>query len=279
MNNTRIIINGEGLSGWSEIKISKSIKSLADTFTFTFSDSWVDEFPDLLVGTPCKVKDEDDLLLTGFIEQISIISRPNLLSYKIVGRSRTGDIVDCNRIDPPYSWINRNILQIAKDLCSPFNIDVEVETDIGEPFPKEVLDQNEGIVEFLQKLALKRGLILTTSPQGNLVITNAGRVRSEKSFIEGTNISDLEVKFSYADRYSFYRMKAQSQSIYNENSWGRKTIQVFADTIDENVERFRPKLLTSDTSLNKSSAQKQVNWEAQIRAGRSTQFKIKNPEW
>lgn len=279
MNNVSLITDGKAISGWNELTISRSISQLADSYKLTFSDAWVDQFPEIYVGLKCQVMVHDKLVITGFIDDIEPELEPNTVRFSLSGRSSTGDLVDCDRIEKPFTWKNINLLNVASRVCEPFGIKVSIEGSPGDSFAEVSIDQNESIHEFIDKLARQRQFMLLTEPDGNLKLTHTGNTRSNDSFIYGENLHKIKGKFSFKNRFSDYTIKAQQKVKAGEEAWGDKTISIFATAKDEVITRYRPKMLTGRTQMPVKTAQQQVNWEAQIRQGRSNSFTITHPSW
>lgn len=279
MNEIAIIADGKKISGWTKVTVRRTMAELCDSFNFNFSDKWGNEFPPLYDGLPCQVKIDDIPVVTGYIDEIEPEITPDSVLFMLAGRSKTMDLVDCNRIESPYSWSNQNILNLAKNVCSPHGINVTLNGVVGDIFAEASIDQNESLFDFLQKFAKKRQLLTLSGTDGNLILTNAGNEKAVDSFIEGQNIPTIKGKFSWTNRFSEYVIKGQQKVKAKAESWGGKTIAIYSKAVDENVTRFRPKMFTGDTQITTSDAQKQVNWEAQVRAGRSHRFSIVVPNW
>lgn len=280
MNKVSIVTNGKDISGWNGVRINRSIAELADTFELDFSDSWIDQFPEIYVDLPSEIRVDDKTILTGFIDDILPELESDSAVFKLTGRSKTGDLIDCNRIDPPYTWKNINLNRIAKTICDPFGINVIFESaSTGENFVEASIDHNETLFDFLDKLAKQRKLLMLTNTSGNLVFTTAGKERSHDSLIQGENIPKMQASFSFKNRFSHYRIKGQEKTVPSQSSWSSKSIAIYADAKDEQVKRYRPKMITASTQIKTNIARDQIAWEAQIRAGRSTRFSINLPTW
>ena len=279
MNEVSIITDGKKITGWTQLNVRRTMSELCDSFNFDYSDRWSNDFP-LYTGLPCQIQIDGIPITTGFIDEIEPEVNDSSMSFMLSGRSKTMDLVDCNRVQAPYSWRNQNIYNLVKSICDPHGIKVTIErANPGEPFTEASVDQNESLFDFIQKLVKQRQLLTISGTDGNLILTNAGNTKSVDSFIEGENISSIKGKFSWANRYSEYVIKGQQKVKASADSWGGKTIAIYSKAIDENVLRFRPKMFTGNTQLTTGAAQLQVNWEAQVRAGRSNRFSIIHPSW
>lgn len=280
MHKVSVITEGMEISGWNTVNISRSLSQFADSFKIGFSDVWTDKFPDVYVGLQCKIQIDGTTVITGNIEAVEPSFTGETIKYEISGYSLTKDLVDCDRIEKPFSWKNVDLYQVSKKICEPFGINVTIEASSpGPKFTEVSVNQGESLYDFLNKLAVQRGFLMITSLDGGLIYTNAGKYRAVDSLIQGENIAEFKGQFSFANRFSDYVIKGQQKVKADENSWTDKTISIFSKVQDLGVGRYRPKMMTADTQVDLTTAKKQAAWEAQIREGRSTRFSIKVPDW
>lgn len=278
-NEVTIITNGQAISGWTSIQITRTMSSIADSFRISFLDSWVKQFPDVYAGLGCSIKIDGVKIITGYIDSITPELSANEVKFELSGRSKTGDLVDCDRIQAPFSWKDIDIYRLSREVCEPFGISVLLDNVLpGNRFDEISYEQGETVFSFLSKLAEQRGYILISNTTGDLVYTTAGNTRAEDSIIQGQNLASIKANFSLVNRFSNYVIKGQSIK-KNNNAWTDSNVSIKAETTDEQISRYRSKLITADTKITTSSAQKKVNWEAQIRAGRSFKFTIVIPTW
>ena len=109
MSKVEIITDGKTISGWNSVNIKRSMTELCHSFELSFSNKWVDEFPPIYAGAKCIIKIDDVKILTGYIDNIITNITSNNIEYNISGRSKTEDLVDCNRIKSPFTWNNKDI--------------------------------------------------------------------------------------------------------------------------------------------------------------------------
>lgn len=92
------------------------------------------------------------------------------------GFSRTADLIDSN-FKEPYEESNVTLRQRADKLVAPFGIKVvyELDTvaDINDPFDRVTASPTDKVFAHLNKLAKQRGVLISSTADGNLLFTAA----------------------------------------------------------------------------------------------------------
>ncbi|MCL9788253.1 hypothetical protein J4530_08810 [Neisseria subflava] len=70
-------------------------------------------------------------------------------------------------------WRNVSILDLAKELCAPFGIEVVLETEPGKPLAVFKTEPGETVFKALERAAKIAGILLVQA-RGALVLTHAG---------------------------------------------------------------------------------------------------------
>jgi len=151
--------------------------------------------------------------------------------------------------------------------------------DIGKKFPEATFANGETCFNFLVKYGKQRGFIMLTDTDGKLLFTVGGKYKASEKLKEGRNISKIRMTQSTVKTHSHYVVKTQQKVDPDTNSWTTKTCSVRSTAKDENVFRYRPKLLQAETDMNKQTAQEYVNYLAQVSAGKSIKVVIDYPGW
>ena len=281
-NEAALFINGVNYTSWDSLSVTRGLDSLAHNFSFSYVDKWRQEdgkWP-INVGEKVEITLGTIPVMTGYIDSLDSNFSSDSRTISISGRSTTADLIDCS-----YLGANKisttTYLALATKLCNPFGIKVKYQaTPTNEPFDFHY-EQGESVFEALHRYAQSRGYLLTTDAQGNLVVFNkdyfASIERSKTDLIQGKNILDITAKFDHSDRFSEYTLKSQPK--------GDDITAVIAANMskatakDSGVSRFRPKLILSDNYVFKLLAQKQVEWEADIRARQSNDVSVKVQGW
>jgi len=101
-NSVSVLADGKTYDGWKTVSITKSIESIANTFTLDVHDVFSQrrqKWP-LRNGVEIKISIDGKPVFGGFIEVTEPSYQAGARSYIFSGRSKAGDIVDCNHTGP-----------------------------------------------------------------------------------------------------------------------------------------------------------------------------------
>lgn len=261
------------------MRIGLGMDQVCGTFEFEVSELWPGQPQPRQVqpGEPCEVKVNGVTLITGYVDEVRIEHDAQRHRVAVAGRDRTADLVDCSAVWPTGQWKGRDILQIARDLCAPFGIAVSADVDVGKPLQSFALVQGETVFEAIERLARIRALLLVSDGKGGLKLTRAGVAKVATALVLGQNVLAGRASLSFRDRYSKYT--AKGQAVGDDFVNGRQVSQIAARAVDEGVSRHRPLLLLGENQDAAATLQQRVQWEANVRAARSTEVDITVQGW
>lgn len=273
-----LIINNTPYSGWKTIEITRSIEAIAGQFHFSVSDPWGSD-ADIQSGDRCTVKIDDDVVITGFVDNVEpgFDARSHII--EISGRDATADLWDCSAINSPGQWNNQPIEKIIRDLCAPFEIDVTVAAgvDTGAAFKKFAINQGDTVHECIMRLCKMRALLAVPDREGGLILTRAGTNPASVAIVEGENLKAARGGNSWRDRYSDYYVKGQTQG--GANSTGNVTTQCRGKAVDSKITRHRPLLVVAESQADTKACQERANWEAGTRQGKGRRSSLTVQGW
>lgn len=274
-----LTVNSIEYGGWQSVEIRRGIEQISGTFSVSLTERWADRSEPWPIqhGDECTVKVAGEVVITGYVDDVLPMFDDKQHGVTIVGRDKTGDLVDCSAIAKSGEWKGRNILQIATDIARPFGITVTSETDHGGVYLRSALQEGETGFEALERAARMRGVLLVSDGKGGVVITRAGTKRNTTGLIQGENILSARATYSLKERYSEYICKGQSfgfdSSTPDQNAGpkGRAT--------DANVKRYRPLLIIAEDIADTAGLKNRALWEAAVRMGRSARPEITVQGW
>lgn len=267
MSDLQLKLNGEIHRGWTSIRVRRSLEQVASTFSLTLTSRWGEDEQqrNIKTGDQCDVWIDQEKLITGYVDNVSPAYDAKTHTLNVTGRSKTGDLVDCSVASKTFN--NRNLVQIAQDLCSPFDIDVISNTDTGAEFKKQTLEDGQSIFEFIDMLARIRAVRVITDVDGNLVFTRTSKERLKTSLTLGGNILKASGTFSSQDLFSEYLVKAQKSG--SDESWGESSASIERTITSEHVKRHRPTVLLVDGPGDSSDCQRRGEWQRNATYGRA----------
>lgn len=155
----------------------------------------------------------NELLVNGKVYKVIPKLANDGRTKELAGFSLTADIIDSN-LQPPYEKAKINLFQRAQELCRPHGISVEVDedTDFGGTFSRVTASENDKIFNHLNELARQRSVLLSSTPDGNLLLTNA-KIDSEiVGTISEANLpaQEFSAEFDGRKRFGTYRVLSQT---------------------------------------------------------------------
>jgi len=147
--------------------------------------------------------------LYGVKTNFSSSGRTKTLSFY----SYTADLVDSKML-PPYEF-NLITLEALAGLFAvkfPATLPVLSTAVTGGPFKKVTAEPEETIFQFLTRLARQRGVLITNTIQGSLLITQANiaspPVATIAEALPGVGLAEISANFDGRQRFNTYKVNA-----------------------------------------------------------------------
>lgn len=279
-NDVFLFIDNSVYSGWTTLSIKRSLEAAAGSFSLTLTERW-EENGNFTEGAPCwpiydgdeaVVKIGSDIVITGYVDDVSISLSATEHSITVSGRDLTEDIVDCSAMNRPGQWLNRTLEQIASDLCGPFGITVSSDVNTGGPIEEFIIQPGETVYQSLERIAKGKQLLITSTADGKLVFTQSSNNVLPVTLLEGENILTCEAGFSSKDRFSSYTVEGQPDSVCGY-------VACKASATDAAVPRYRPLLVIAEEKANQAYCQSRAVWESLVRAAKAVSVSLSVQGW
>lgn len=267
-----LLVDGTPHRGWKGLTVSRSIERGPNDFEVSMTDRWdakTTATPKTIrAGMPVQVYINDDLICNGYIDDVDPQYGETEHSLGVRGRSKIGDLVDCSTEGTQFPRMS--LFGIANQLCAPFGIKVSASaganTAAKQVFNKpQSLDLGQPIWEFLEDLARVRALLLTSTPEGNLLLTRAGAGTADMTLELGKNIKSGSANFSSRELFSDYIVTAQQPKtplIGPEDTSQPKGSAKGAG-------RYRPYVISADSGGDIADCRTRAEWQRNVHFGRS----------
>jgi len=265
-HDVQLNVNAKKFGGWKSIAIDNGMEQIAGAFDLSVTNKWEDEpvVREINPGDLCEVIIDGKVEITGNVDTVDTDYDDKTHTIRVTGRDRTGDLVDCSAAVKQYK--NQTLLQIAKDVCKPFNVDVTADADVGAAFADRVVGSGESAYEVIESLARHRGVLMMSNKKGGFVFTRATKTkRAPTALIFGENIMAASGSRDHRDRYHTYKLV--SQTPITEGFGGTDATEPTATSIDANIRKER--ILIIDVDSAQSDLNKRADWEAKVRYARS----------
>lgn len=271
-----VIVGGRTFTGWLQSEVERSLESLCGTFSIPVA-LVPGQPPEIKRGDEVTVKIGDTVVITGYVLAAEPFYRRGDGGMRITGRDRTGDLVRSSAIHKGGQWKSATLERIAKDLASPFGIEVKVDADIGAPIADFKLSHGESVLDALSRAARLRGVLVTRDDAGRLLLTKAGKERFEGVLRIGYNVIAMESVGTDEQRHSHYI--AYGQSNYDSVNDFDAARSLKATGKDAEIQRYLPLVINSDGNRTQAELQALVDHTARVRRGHAFGFRYTVEGW
>lgn len=289
-----LVVEGRQFGGWTNVEVSRSLGEAAATFGFGMTARWPSEPNPARVrpGQSCQVWLGQDLVVNGYIDAVAPSYSDTGHTIQVTGRSATGQLVDCSCVDVGPQFRRMPVSAIASALTLPYDVPILMDVADATLIDRFVLEPEESVFEAIARLAGQRGLLITDTPEGWLLLTRAGSSRSTgalvceaaRSALDGViglrrrgNILAASASFDITERYSEYRCRGQSVGSPLIN--GLAASQPEGVETDDGLTLRRVLKLRAEGNADPASCQKRATWEAAVRAGKSVAYDCTVQGW
>ena len=274
-----LLTGGRSYGGWTSVRVGRSVEQLAGEFSVSVSERWPgqDSVRAITPGDKFELKLGGQRVMTGWVDTVELGLDQRSHTVEVTGRDVTADLVDCSAVSKTGQWQGQKIEAIARDLARPFGLQVRADVNTGVALTSFALQEGETVFEAIERAARIRALLLITDGDGTLVITRAGVKRVSTTLRTGVNILDCRARLDLRDRFAEYTAKGQAPGSDYFNAAAVSQIRAVARDLD--VKRYRPLVLTNDAPDLAATLRQRVQWEANVRAARSTEVEVTVQGW
>lgn len=164
-----LLIEGKRFRFWSAMRITRSLDAV-DTIQLSapFDISMKDQFKPFSYK-PIVVTVGGEVVFTGTLIGVNPTTDKTI---EVTAYSKPAVLSDCTAPAGAYplEFSDLNLFEIASNLAEPFGITVKLQGDAGMRFERVALEPEELVFDFLSDLAKQRGLILSSTTIGELLI-------------------------------------------------------------------------------------------------------------
>lgn len=208
-NEVALSISGERFRFWETIRIKRSLDSFdAIEFGAPFEENnsaFREAFRPFSYA-PLAVTVGGAPLFTGTM----LVPMPTMAADRrtvaVTGYSLPGVLNDCNSPSSafPLEFNGQKIGDIARSLCAPFGLSVEITADEGPIFERVALTPGKKVYSFLTNLAQQRNLVIASTPTGKLLVQRSVAAGSPVArLVQGSApVTSVAPQFKPQDYYS-----------------------------------------------------------------------------
>lgn len=274
-----LTIGGASYEGWEDIRVSRSLDTMADSFSVSYTEvSGNNASPvPIYEGQKVIVKIDSTPVIVGYVDDTDKGYSDGQTRTSIGGRSLMGDLVDCAAVYKTGEWVNAGVKDIITAIAKPFGITVAAKTDLGAPLRKFCLQDSESAADAISRAAAMRAVLVTATTDGTIVLTRAGAMTSNTVLGYGRNAKQASVRSSWKDRYSNYTLKAQLHG--DDTSYGGPAAFIKQSVSDSRINRYRPTIIMAENEDSGPELLRRATWERNVRAGRGRTLTYEVQGW
>lgn len=271
--------------GWQRIAVTRSMDTVPASFDLQVTEHYPDT-ADLVAkpGDPCQIKIGGDLVLTGYVDRYSAIVSAHDHTVRIIGRSKSADLVDCSAIPPggannPTMVSSGTALSIIQQLAEPYGVTVNSIAGPGRQINQFQINLGETAWERIDWATRISHLVAYDMPDGSIVLAEAGKEQMASGFSQGVNIEQAAVNYSMDERFSEYEGHFLSTMAFGSDA-GVNSPMIGQIVRDSDVPRFRKRYIISEqTEMGQPIAYDRAVWEMNRRKGRSFAVTVTADAW
>jgi prophage tail gpP-like protein len=279
MDDLTLTVNGQAISGWTDIRVTRGLERLPSDFSIGMTDLYPGDLAKLQItpGDACVVSLGADLVLTGYVDRVIPSFSGDQHSIRVMGRSKCCDLVDCSAEWPGGQISNSSALGIAQKLAAVYGITAKSSVADLPIIPQFNLMLGETAYEVIERISRYSALLAYDMPDGSLLLSRLSSTQAAGGFTEGQNVQEASIEFAMDQRYSNYQAFLQSVNVLSDLGDGGNLL---ANVADPNCTRHRQiDLIAEAGGGGQDVAAQRATWEAARRAGRAKVVHIKTDSW
>lgn len=187
-SDAQVILNGSAYDGWEKISVSNSFEETTGAAKLTISEQPNDPLP-ADIGDEAQIILAGKPVLTGFVKKVNGTFGYGQHEITLTLKDKTDDLVK-STIGPA---LNLKAPIKLKDVAEKTIKEMGLDIKVIEKVQTEIFKQGEvvsGAIDergqrFLDSWARKRGIILNTDGEGNLVLNQNQKERASAALISG----------------------------------------------------------------------------------------------
>jgi prophage tail gpP-like protein len=279
-----IEVDGVQYGGFTRASVSLRLDALSNTFSFDATSERANALP-FSGGQACRIFADEELVVSGNIEIVSVSYTAGNHSITFEGRDKTGDLLDSSLASLSDLKAPITLAKICQRVISHIGADILVIDELNPAVFKAAEDiaspePGENAFQFLEKYSRKRQALLSSNALGNLLITASSGLLSGGSVIHrvgnpgnANNVIAADMSYDSTGRYNLYRSVSQLNTSAGVLAGFTNATTVASQgnlqgAIDDEIRSGRQLILVSEAATSGKSCLDRATWEANIRKAR-----------
>ena len=277
-------VNGRQYDNLISVEMGMSLSALARDFSLVVAQPSGTSLP-FKGGEEIKVYIDGQLRLDGSVFTVTPTYTKTEHSVSITGRSRAADLVDSTLL-PISIAADISLQKVIEQVISQLGLSLSVTNDISgladfvSTEDKISAEPGDGAFDFIDKLARKRQVLLTSDPSGNIIITRNGTQRNPVTLLNqvgGGNIIRASVSYDLNRRFNKYVVMSQKNGA--ADSFGgsldpQSFVNQQGEQSDSSVRSGRQMVMQAEKASSSSESSDRATWQSNIARVRSRKYSV-----
>lgn len=235
-------VDGVRYTAFDRVQVRASYKEAARAFELSVAAELGAATTNAIfhAGAEVAVYATNDLVLRGYVDQKLPHLGAREASIRIVGRSKSADLIDSDADHDTGHFENKTPAEIGADLAKEYGATFETDQVLNK-IDSHTIVPGKSIFRSVEILARRQGMTLTGTAEGNIKITKPAGERHAGGLVEGQNILVINGDHNWSNRHSKYSFKGQRAI-----GRGARRLHMVAGARDKAVKRHRHKVVVNE---------------------------------
>ena len=270
MSNTTVVARGQAMSGWSSVRIRRSISQLAASWELELAQL-PDQAP-IAAGDAVTIRVDGADYVAGHADSVSRnIDNDSGTRLRVAGRSHCADLIDCS-ITNSLSWQQQTLAAVVGDICDPYGISV---TDAAglDAVGNYAASAGESCFEAIDRFCRRHAVWPIGDGLQSISLRRLDDPARVQSTLGAGRIIAASDSVDQSQVYSDYQVLSSQEDLDSP----QPVVGIIGKA--EGGGRFRPLILSAEESLAQGDADNRALWELDVRAGRAISIQLQVHGW
>lgn len=279
-----LFVNGIPYTDFVSAKCSLSVSSVANDFSFVASA--VKGFPPFRLDDGVSVSIDGEKKLTGHIDEVIGIDEEGTHTVTYSGRDKTGDLIDSQlfKFDDLKAGGDLTLKRIIEVVLANIQLDLKVIDNLNPAVfnpAEDLIDAKDGTgaLGLILEYARKRQALISSDPDGNIVITQSSPVDSGvtlQRLVRGdNNILSQSWNLDVKQEFNRYLLRGQldPRALNFAGETDVTSIEEQGGTVTNPDSRVgRQRVIIEAKGYSDEQLRDRAKWSAQIAKSKATRF-------
>ena len=282
-------VNNSEFVNYINASLNIRLDALCNQFSLTATNTKGQTFP-FQLDDECEIYVSGVKLLTGRIEVVDGSYNKGKFSIRVSGRDKTADLLDSKIYNLGQLAGSLSLVNICEKVIAHIGADISVKLEEGVRLQdfniaEDKIDPQPGdnAFSFLEGLAMKRNVLMSSDPDGNLLLTEnapkASDARLQNKVNDQTSNNVIDCSFSYdnTNRFSTCICYSQLNPVALNNTGGTDLASVVAQSgqvQDPDIHKGRQYVFQAEVSSSDGQLEPRAKWQVNIFKARGIRYEV-----